>query len=566
MRLLHPYAARAGAPLAPSAPASGVADASAALAADAPLVRRRIHRGRAQALREVLAVVALALAVRLIGYGKPPHIDELYHILAAQSLLSDGDLAIANGAPYTRAWAFTYLVAALFRWFGDTVLVARLPALIGGVALVGAVFVWVRQIAGRWPAWAAAVLLALYPEAISLSQFTRFYTLHALAYWTAALCLYRVVEEGTPGAGRKAGWWIAAAAALVLALHFQPTTKIGIGALLVWVVLARGPRLLRAARSHAYGLVAGMGLVAAMAIAAGVPADLWRTYRYADLWAEPVRYELRYYHWILLDQYPAVWALFPVVVLLALRRHARFALFCLTVFGVILLAHTFAAWKYERYVFYGMPFFFALLGLALAEAHAVLHAQLRVAPARLRGTHAGVTRRTAAVAFWSVTALFLIAGTPALRPWKRADATGRSDWARASATLGRLSHGAGAVVASSDVKALYYLGRVPYDLSATHLVTPRGRAPEFTPSPKTGKAMISTPASLARLVDCYESGLVIVEEEHWRSDWQVTPAVADYLERQLTPVPLSSAWRLRAFRWSNPAPDARACPSPAGAP
>jgi 4-amino-4-deoxy-L-arabinose transferase-like glycosyltransferase len=518
----------------------------------------------------LLLIGALALAVRLVGFGKPPHIDELYHILAAQSLLGDGDLAIANGSPYTRAWAFTYLIAGLFRIFGDGVLIARLPALVGGVALVVAVFLWVRHIAGQGPAWAAAVLLALYPEAVSLSQFTRFYTLHALAYWTAALCLYCLLEGRAAGIGRAARLATISIASLAVALHFQPTTKIGIGALLAWAVVAHGPRLRGTVRSHTYGkaliytAVAGTLILFTAVLVADIPADLWRTYRYADLWAEPSRNEIRFYHWILLEDYPAFWALFPMVLLLALKRHMRFALFCTAIFSVILLAHTFAAWKYERYVFYGMPFFLTLVGLAVAEAGVVLHVYLRAVLSNLSGALSIPIRRTIVIGFWCGSAFFLFAGTPALRPWKSGANTSRSDWNSASATLNQLSRGTDALVTSSDVKALFYLDRVPYDLSATHLFTTRGRADEFTPSSKTGKPMISTPASLARLVHCYASGLVIVEQEHWRSDWQVTPAVADYLESQLVRVPLPPEWRLLAFRWSNPAPDVRVCSSPSG--
>jgi hypothetical protein len=86
----------------------------------------------------VLAGLALffgSLLVRLINLGSPPEFDELYTVLAAQGCLVDGEPQIAEGL-YDRARLYTILVAVFFDWFGESLVVARIPSVIAGSLLV----------------------------------------------------------------------------------------------------------------------------------------------------------------------------------------------------------------------------------------------------------------------------------------------------------------------------------------------------------------------------------------------------------------------------------------------
>ena len=86
-------------------------------------------RLRGATIAAPLVVFAIALIARLIGLHHTPYVDELNHVMAAHSLLERGTLELApGGEPYTRARLFTYLVAALFRVFGESLAVARMPA------------------------------------------------------------------------------------------------------------------------------------------------------------------------------------------------------------------------------------------------------------------------------------------------------------------------------------------------------------------------------------------------------------------------------------------------------
>jgi predicted membrane-bound mannosyltransferase len=133
---------------------------------------------------ELLLLLALTLPVRLLWLEADAHIDELYHLLAAEGWLASGEPRIGSGL-YGRAFLFTALVGWFMDVLGHSLQVARLPSVVAGTALVLAVFLWTRRLAGPLAGWSAALLLAWSPLAVELSQLARFYALHALALWLA---------------------------------------------------------------------------------------------------------------------------------------------------------------------------------------------------------------------------------------------------------------------------------------------------------------------------------------------------------------------------------------------
>ncbi|MDQ3810347.1 MAG: hypothetical protein M3336_08655 [Chloroflexota bacterium] len=129
---------------------------------------------------------------------------------------------------------------------------------------------------------------------------------------------------------------------------------------------------------------------------------------------------------------------------------------------------------------------------------------------------------------------------------------GQPDWGAARRVLEPLADSSAVLISGSDLKALYYLGRLDVILHATQLYTPIGRSPEFGLSSTVNRPVISTPESVARVMSCVPSGLVIAERSGWRRPWGVPDATADLLEGHAERVPLPSHWQLLAFRWREP--------------
>jgi hypothetical protein len=532
------------------------------------------------AARPALTLFFLALAVRLIQLGRSPLRDELFHVLAARSLLADGDLIIDGDRPYTRGALFTYLVAGLFRLFGESLVVARLPGVLAGAALTVVLFLWVRAKVDARAAWAAALLVCFDSVGLLLSQLGRFYGLHALLFFLGAIALYGAFVPDLERQ-RAIALIVLAFGALYLALGLQLTTAIGIVGLLIWLGLARGPTVWRwLARAHGRRWI-GAGIVAAalIVVIAGweTLSTMWDRYQWADDWAAGRSGDLLYYHRLLVSIYPPLWSLFPVIVGIALAATWGVAGFCTLVFATSVVLLSVGAMKAERYLFFVMPFFFILSGIAIGGAIPWLLKGARSVLARWKALRARprLAASLAAAALVSA-ALFAMGSTRGLvrtaqmlgnRQALETTFGWQPNWNDAAAELLPLADSSAMVLSSWPLASWYYLDRLDVSLHAPDL-TPRNqeRLPEFAiPSWYLPRPTISEAESLARLLACAPSGLAIIERTHWRNPWQVSDELADFIERHLARVEVPERWGLLVFRWqggTGDLGDGTDCPAP----
>lgn len=530
-------------------------------------------RLRSAAMAAPFAVFAIALVVRLIGLHHTPYVDELNHVMAAHSLLERGTMELTvGGVPYTRARLFTYLVAALFRVFGESLAVARMPAVLAGAALVAVLFVWVRSVAGRAAAWTAAMLFCFQPQSIYLSQLARFYTIQALCFFCGAILIYRAVTDRTLTSAGVLRRCVGALLLFLLALHFQIITIVGVAGVLLWAVADRARAWLRPSQLVlALVSIVVVGAIALFAIQRGAFVSQLALFTYVDQWAAANRHNTRYYHDIFLDQYATIWTLFPLLAVLAISRNGRAAMFCLVPFVVAFVIHSLAAWKAERYLFSVMPMFFAVAGIGVAEGARRLRPSIEGALDWLAGTSLStrVRERGTALLFAFVVAFSALgngATSYAMKmllvsdgDWKLALLyRGQPDWDAAHAVLGPQVDSSAIVISSSELKSLYYLHRADVLLSVDYLGDPRNPGPEFTVFRKLARPVISTTESLDQLRACFTTGLVVAEHGQWRTPWSVKSGVADYIETSLDPVHLEPSTRLLAYRWRTSVPDSTA--------
>ncbi|MGH6918901.1 MAG: hypothetical protein ACREJ0_14495, partial [Geminicoccaceae bacterium] len=363
----------------------------------------------------------LALAVRLPHFDHVAGFDELYHVLAAQSWLAEGQLRVADGA-YTRTPLYTIFLAhwlGLFGALGEALVVARLPSLLAGTALVVLVFLWARAVAGSLAATVAALLLALDPENLQISQWGRFYALHVLLFWLGAVGIYRLVTS--PPAPARAV--LLAAGVLVCfgaALYLQITTLIGLLGVAVWSALALGlPWLARCSPRARWGIAAGVVLLGGAAIwvfvETGLVAELLARYRSTPLYQAGNRDAFWYYHSFLTIYYPTLWPLVALAVVIGLAYRPRPTAFCACVVAVAFVAHSFAAAKSMRYLTYVAPFLFVLWGIALAEIWLRMRGFLEDAATRaLAWLHLGRLGRGGVYAALAVVLVFTVVANGAL--------------------------------------------------------------------------------------------------------------------------------------------------------
>lgn len=532
--------------------------------------------GDYRAALELAIVGAIALAVRLVDLGHPPFIDEFHHLLAAGSLLETGSLVIHHGVEYTRGWPLTYLVAGFFSVFGQSLEVARLPAVLAGVLLVCLLFAWLRAEVGRTAAWIGALLLCFSPIALYLSQWVRFYTLHALLFWVGCYGVYRLHTRPAPPR-RRLLVGFATLAAFLAAFELQITTVVGVGGVVLFAALVQTPRLVVAARSKERRWIvivaALLALVAAVGLVAfGVADWLIASARSVDSWALDRADNIRFYHWLLTEQYGFLWVLFPLAVLLALTgRSRRLALLFVAVFGVAFVGHSLAAWKSERFLFYAMPAFFAVWALAIADVAPRLWQRLSTgARSALEHLPSLSSRPVIGLAVMAAVG-FALSGLPAYTTtrviyFERDDWSpppdhkgeryrGHPDWERAAPVLVAIYDSVEVLIGQPDMKVIYYLGDVDYIIEAGYLVAVSSRNaepevhPEFSMWSKVGRPLVSTPESIALIVSCSATGLLVAEEHVWGWRWGVPRATAEFLEQNLQAVELPGDTGILAFRW-----------------
>ena len=505
-------------------------------------------------------VFLLLLLAYVSGISHPPQYDELYHVLAARSWADDGTLSIAEGS-YTRAYLFTELTGLVFRHLGDSVAAARFLPAVCAAGLVATVFLWTAVRVGLMAAGLAAALTALSVSTISLAQFARFYSLHAWAFFVGALIVYQVFVGERRHHALTAAMVLAAAALFLLCFHLQVTTLIGLVAISGWALVrvAKHALLSGKRREILIAVIAAVLIVILLKLLAPQElSELWNKYRSSPLWAGGSG--ILYYHWWFVDHYPVFYGLFPAVVGLAMVRAWRPALYCAVVFTIGVAIHSFAGTKGGRYIYYLLPFFFVLCGIAVSAALPHVTALARSAwsstfgsPSASRGSAAG----NAATAMLFLGILFastpgfyravkvLVAGSAHLHPQYA------THWSLAREPLLAAASESDIVVTANALSALYFLGDYDVEMSAT--VLHDFSSEEFDRDPRTGRPVISTTASLQLLMSCYQEGLVIADHHQWSSAvYGIPPESARVLERTASPVPLPQEANLVAYRWHNP--------------
>ena len=487
-----------------------------------------------------LLVFAASLGLYLTNLGRPPHPDELYHVLAARGLLLTGEPRIAEGI-YERVFLHTWLIAQHFRIFGESLEAARLPSALAMAGVVMVVFVWLRQTAGMTAAAIGAGLFAASPFAVDIAQFARFYGLQTITFVVGCLAVYNVVEGDH---NRRWAYLAIAVPCLALAVYFQQTSLIGIAGLALWLVVRLiGPWFVapdvpatrKAAALVALAFLALVGLVAVSA--SGILAALWETYRSVPLFNQSRANEFWFYHaWYNL-LYPSLWPAVVLVGLAALAYQPRPVFFAATIFVVSFLLNSFAAPKGLRYFIYAQPFGFMVFGIGLAYVLKSLAPwlwQLRdqlvtVLPMRMR--HA---RRTASglIVF---ALLVLLVGNPAtIRtvtllanitvPPEREPIV----WNAAREELESIFAEVDVVVTMAELEMLYFFDRYDILLSASRLSEiPEGV--EFDRDFRTGRPVIGSLDSVTRVLTCYSSGVIVTNTRRWRDPDLIAVEIADFI-------------------------------------
>lgn len=207
------------------------------------------------ALVGILALLALALALRLSLLVRSDWLlegdDALSALMGLRILDGDRPIMLKNQT-YGGAWE-AYAMAASYTLFGISRVSAKLPALLGSLALIGATWLLGREVAGRTAAWFAAALAAVAPAYVVVLSLKPWAPYTEVILF-GSLCLTCAVRLAWPRADRcHARWSFGCGIAGGVALWMHP--------LAVWYLSAAALTLMARVRGARWLTVAGWGLV-----------------------------------------------------------------------------------------------------------------------------------------------------------------------------------------------------------------------------------------------------------------------------------------------------------------
>ncbi len=545
---------------------------------DRPMLLSGVPEGRRETWTAFLVLIVAALMVRAVGLNRPPLNDELYTLLAARSWLQDGTFHLAGAGVYDRAGVYTIFTAGFLDLFGDSLVVARLPAVLAGILLVIVVFLWTRAVADSSTAWIAALFMAFSPLSIQESQFARFYALHALLFWLAAMGAYALVEQDLP---RRTSVAVAigSLACLSVAYHLTPLTVIGVLGLGVWFVATVALPRLGAQRQHPRRLWTIVGLAAALLFAgafvmveSGIAQELWHAFRYAPLHALPRANQVWFYQLELIQRYPTLWPVFPFLALLAAATRPRVTLLCCCIFIPAFVLLSLAAMKHFNYIFFILPFLFVIWAISLASVITALWRWISaITDSAVALVAPGLPRRATTWALITAGLIFLVFsnGAPArtiLKPFgvSLTQDERSADWAAAADALQPWLRHTSVILTPDDMQALYYMGDYDIAVNPSRLSeVPNGH--EFSVDPRTGRPVVGTAASLELIMSCYDDGVLVADFTSFPAPWLGSEPLTEVIRSTMTPIALPRGTGVYAFRW-NALGDAPAPPACAALP
>lgn len=510
------------------------------------------RKWRLAALESILLVGIVA--VLLSRYDNPTiHTDESFHLLTARSLNADMGYPILGGRPYTRSSLYSQMVAWSMAIGGDNLTAARMPSLIAVALTVAALFLWVRSVAGRLAGWLAALLMAMSVFTLDIAHFCRFYAPHGLATFIMAIAMLSAARPGIT-LRRRIGLGAVALLSAMLAIHLQNTTVVAVGATLSFIgtelfltVATDRRRSIRWRTTFAAAFIAfGLVCVAAL-LFSGIWDWAYRLLTWSPYWTDKSTSDAAAYHRELLTWYPLMWPLTPLAALAAIARCGRPAAYCAWFFALSFLIMSIGSVHAARYLFFAMPMWFALWGMAAGPMLATLHDRLRATVDRF--ALSPYARSAFAAACGIVLAGSVAFGMYNMPTYHRtlSVALGMAEVpfrngdylavVRALRDAGvTLDSPSIPILGNPGVKARYYFPGHPVFLLGQ------------SDRPSTDEH-IPTAQRLRKVLEEHPHGLIVVERENWRDRRFVTDEMADLIESMTTRVELPARTGVHAFRW-----------------
>lgn len=510
-----------------------------------------------------LIVFSCALLLFSLNLDRPPHPDELHHVLAAQHLLETGRPLIGEGE-YWRGIVHTWLVAVSYEIFGEGIASARIPAVLFVALVAPILFLWVRREAGSLAAWLTAILFISSPFTVEIAQFSRFYALQMFFFVSGALCFYHLIASAA-SLWRRVLSGVLAAVLLSLSVWMQETSLVGLLAIGIWtagfaVQRALSPMTSQSIKKGLGALFIVTGILVLLAVTLTDVLDwIWDRYRYTPLFNVKNRDEFWFYHVRFLGFYATLWSLVGILAVLAVVRSPRLAWFAISIFSISFVLMSFAGPKNTRYLSFAPPFLAIIWGVGLALVAPVLGRYAATTWVRFRDTLdlperlktiVGTAAVVVALALVVLTNLFWLRTATMIGNVAMPLEIPTTNWGAAREVLAPWTNEAEIMIATEELGAIYFLGRTDVTFNPSKLgELASDQQFEFGIDFRTGRPTISKPESLERLIECFQSGLVVGPIENWGNPSRFGAEAQAVVIKYAKPIEVPRESHLFAWSW-----------------
>ena len=179
--------------------------------------------------RALVAIMAIAVVVRLINLDQPIRVDEkltYLHFVSQSWRVVVSDYSMPNNHIF-----HTLLAKVSTAALGPSLVPLRLPSLVAGLLVVPATYVAVRLLYGAQSAMIGSALVATSQEMVDYSTNARGYSLMTLAFLLLVIIAARLQESPSKGV------WVAFVLVATLGLWTMPVMLLPLGAVATWLAV-----------------------------------------------------------------------------------------------------------------------------------------------------------------------------------------------------------------------------------------------------------------------------------------------------------------------------------------
>ncbi len=422
--------------------------------------------------------ILAGIGLRLKGLGQYSFwTDELYHVIAAKSLLEMGIPFVPEAGEYYRAYPITKITAFLFKHFGESETIARLPFVFINIAFISTSYYILKKNFNAYLALTFAFVMTFSPFEIMMSRECRMYTLLQFFYFIGSITFILGFEskkelinsehqnnlalkiESKYGINIKL-----LAISLILfyiskifhnlTLCFSITLILYLSIMAIKILI--GDNIKTAIQSKYFIILSFIFIVLLFLILIDknfIEKALTVSNK-IPVWAKYTKSDYNYYRYFLTNDYPAFVFLYTIGCYYLIKNYGRIGFFIFLCFFPLIIIHTFLfGRKLDRYIFYIFPFFILAASYFISEI-------LPTCIQRIKHELSGHKIITAFLICLIFLPAINVVGYPWLGNSKNVASKARyPDWKSIQSEL--MTATGGTIITSRIKEVLYYSGRMP---------------------------------------------------------------------------------------------------------